>query len=160
MSDLVIVIPFTADPDCDLDQMAEQMQAFFNSIQNHRLGENVGADIDNIDIVYQPTPYQCAADDYVILFAHGAQDRTTLYNNQGQQISMANATAKLTAINAQQTTRVLFMCCYSGLAGHIGANWKIANPGQETFGGDSAISNLYSSTRTQIYAVCAALFPL
>ena len=160
MADLVIVIPFTADPNCDLDQSAAEMQNFFNSIQNHVLGQNVGAQIDSINIVYEPDAYQCAAGDYVILFAHGGQDDTDLSNNQGQTITMDDAIAKLDAINADQVARVLFMCCFSGLAGHIGATWKAAHPAQQTYGGNSAISNLYAATRTQIRAVCLALYAL
>lgn len=160
MPNLVIVIPFTADPDCDLDQSAEEMQNFFNSIANHLLGENVGATVDNIVIVYEPTAYQCAAGDYVILFAHGGEEDTDLSNNQGQTITMDDAIAKLTAIGAQNTVRALFMCCFSGLAGHIGDTWKNGHPNQMTFGGNSAISNLYSATRTQIRAVCLALYEL
>lgn len=160
MPNLIIVIPFKVDPDCDLDESATKMQTFFGSIANHHLGENVGADIDNIVIVHQPTRYRCAAGDYVILFAHGAKENTNLYNNQGQQITMVNAIKKLTTIEAQNATRLLCMCCFSGLVGHVGTIWRANHADQETYGGDSAISNLYSSTRTQIYAVCKALYEL
>jgi len=160
MPDLVIVIPFNADANCDLDQGAADMQTFFNSITNHVLGENVGAAINSINIVHQPTQYQCAAGDYVILFAHGGEEDSVLSNNRGETITMNGAIAKLTAINAGAAARVLFMCCFSGLAGHIGTQWKATHGAQETYGGNSAISNLYSVTRTQIRAVCAALYPL
>ena len=160
MPNLVILIPFKADPECDLDQNATEMQQFFNSIENHRLGENVGATVDAINIVYQPDEYECAEGDYVIIFAHGGEDDTELSNNQGQTISMDGAITELEAIGAQNTTRVLCMCCYSALEGHIGAVWKGDHEDQETYGGSSAIANLYSSTRTQIRAVCLALFEL
>jgi hypothetical protein len=160
MPNLVIVIPFTANPQCDLDQSATEMQQFFDSIVNHQLGMNVGTAINNIVIVHEPTPYQCSVGDYVLLFAHGAKKDSDLSNNQGQVITMDNTIAKLTAIGTQNTARLLCMCCFSSLQGHVGSAWKNAHTTQETYGGDSAISNLYSSTRTQIRKVCAALFEL
>jgi hypothetical protein len=160
MPNLVIVIPFNADATCDLDISATEMQTFFNGIANHYLGNNLGSQINNINIVYQDTQYNCAAADYVIVFAHGGKEDSELSNNRGQVITMDNAINKLTDIDAQNTERLLCMCCFSGLPDHIGAVWKDQHAAQETFGGDSAISNLYSSTRTQIKTVCLALFQL
>jgi hypothetical protein len=160
MPNLIIVIPFNPDIDCDLDISATEMQTFFNSIVNHDLGDNIGSQINNINIVYQNTQYVCAAADYVIVFAHGGKDDSDLSNNQGQVTTMANAIDKLIDIGAQHTARMLFMCCFSGLANHIADVWKDQHADQETFGGNSAISNLYSSTRTQIKSVCLALYEL
>lgn len=160
MSNLVILIPFNPDPDCDLDLQATTMQEFFDSIANHRLGDNVGAEIDNINIIYRLTPYACAEDDYVIIFAHGGPENSDLANNQGQVTSMADAITKLEAIEAQNTQRLLCMCCYSRMEGHIGAVWKAQYGKQETFGGNKDIATLCSNTRTQIRAVCLALSEL
>jgi len=100
--------------------------------------------------------------DFVILFAHGAPDDTRLWNNVPgvAAVTLAQATGQLNAIGAANTARVLFMCCFSALANHIAATWKQANPQQSTFGGNAAISNFYSSTRTQIRSICAALYEL
>ena len=84
MPDLVIVIPFAADERCDLDQSAGNMKEFFDLIRNHRLGENVGAVVNDIVIVHEPTAHQCAEGDYVILFAHGDRGDSNLTNNRGQ----------------------------------------------------------------------------
>lgn len=160
MPDLIIVIPFTADANCDLDQYAMEIQQFFNQITNHNLGENIGTEIDHIRIVHKPTDFSCNNGDFVILFAHGSREATALYNNQGEMITMDKAIAKLISIHAHKAKRLLFMCCYSGLDGHIGSVWKGNNSAQETLGGNTDISNLYTSTRTQIRSVCGALFEL
>ena len=160
MPNLVILIPFDPDPECDLDQSATQMMDFFNSIQNHLLGENVGAVVASIDVVFLGTDYQCQPGDYVIIFAHGAAEDSELSNNQGQTATMDEAIAELAQIGAQNAARLLCMCCYSGSPQHIGPVWRAANPNQPTYAGACPISNLYSTTRTQIRAVCAALLPL
>lgn len=159
MPDLVILIPFAPNPACDLDQQADQLQAFFNQIVNHEIGPNVGAQIANIFVLHAGMNHQCAAGDFVILFAHGAENDTRLWNNvQGvPPVTLAQATGQLNAIGAANAARVLFMCCFSALANHIAATWKQAHAPQSTFGGNAAIANLYSSTRTQIYRICAAL---
>ncbi len=162
MPNLVILIPFAPNPKCDLDQQAGQLEAFFNQIANHEIGPNVGAQINNVIVLHTGSNYQCAAGDFVVLFAHGAQNDTRLWNNVPgvAPITLAEATGQLNAIGAAKTTRILFMCCFSGLANHIAAIWKKAHPGQSTFGGNAAIANLYSSTRTQIYRICFALYEL
>ncbi|ANE75142.1 MULTISPECIES: hypothetical protein [Dickeya] len=157
MPNLVIVIPFTADVNCDLDRGATDMRNFFNSIANHNVGENIGTQINQIDIVYRNTVYNCANGDYVIVFAHGGDNNTVLANNQGQTITMNNTIGLLENIGVNNTARVLFMCCFSGVQGHIARVWKARHPAQQTYGGNGVIANLYSSTRTQIRAVCAAL---
>jgi hypothetical protein len=160
MSNLVILIPFKADTCCDLDQGAAEMKDFFDGIDNHRLGDNIGAQINNIHIIHKATSYTCAMDDYVILFAHGGKEDSDLTNNRKQTITMTDAIIKLTAIGAQNAVRLLCMCCFSALEGHIAAKWKAGHKRGETYGGNCAISNLYSSTKRQIYSVCAALYRL
>jgi hypothetical protein len=162
MPDLVILIPFAPNPKCDLDQQAAGLQAFFDQIDNHRIGPNVDAQITNVIVLHKGINHQCAAGDFVLLFAHGAQDDTRLWNNVPDvaPVTLAEATGQLNAIGAANTTRILFMCCFSALANHIAAIWKQTYRQQSTFGGDAAISNLYSSTRTQIYSICAALHQL
>lgn len=157
MPDLIIVIPFAPDQDCDLDRGATDMKVFFDKINNHRLGEHIGAEINGIVIAYKDDDVECEDGDYVILFAHGAEHTSTLYNNVGQEITMEDALEELTAIRAQTAERVLFMCCYSAREDHIGRVWKDDHEDQATFGGEHDIATLYSATRTQIKTVCFAL---
>ena len=162
MSNLVILIPFAANPKSDLDDTAGKLRDFFNKISNHLLGENINATIDNIKVVYltdHETDHEieCQNKDYVILFAHGSNEDTNLYNNKGAKTSMAQTIQKLEEIHAQHTKRVLFMACFSGYEGHIGTTWKTKYPQQEVFASQVSISNLYSSTRRTITGVCRAL---
>jgi hypothetical protein len=161
MANLVIIIPFTADPDCDLDNEANNLLNFFQNLRGNAasvpLGANVGVNISNINIVYPETNHAVAEGDYVILFAHGGQDDSALTNNMGQSITVDAAAALLAAKMAQNAAKLLCMCCYSALQTHIAQVWRAEHPQQQTYGSDSAISNLYSSTRQSIRAVCAAL---
>lgn len=156
MSNLIIYIPFNQDNNCDLDTGASEMRDFFGQIQNHVLGENVNRQINNINILYLNDHYNCAADDVVILFAHGSNNRTDLVNNIDQTINMPQAISNLEQIGAQRAFRVLFMCCFSSLDDHIADRWKRTH-NRQTYGSNTVIGNLYSSTRTTITRVCAAL---
>lgn len=159
MPDLVILIPFAPNAACDLDKQADGLREFFNQIEDHKIGPNVGAQIAKIVVLHVGMNHQCAAGDFVILFAHGDKNDTRLWNNvQGvPPVTLAEATGQLNAIGAANAARVLFMCCFSALPNHIGAIWRQAHANQSTFGGDAAIGNLYSSTKSQIWKICFAL---
>lgn len=157
MADLVIVIPFAANKQCDLDQTATEMKTFFDSITNHELGSHVDAEIAKLRIVNKDDSVKCKGGDYVILFAHGAKESTKLYDNLGGSISMGDTIEKLAALDAHKAERVFFMCCYSAREGHIGCEWKAGHEDQTTFGGEKDIAKLWSATRKQIYNVCVAL---
>lgn len=160
MPNLSILIPFDPDQRSDLDQGAAELKKSYDSIENHFLGQNIGAEIDGISILYRATKHRCTSNEYLIVFAHGGKAETGLSNNQGQAATMREVTSLLANIGAANSKKILFMCCYSALRGHIADKWKSDFTNQEVYGGDSVISNLFSSTRTQIRAVCAALFQL
>lgn len=157
MPDLVIVIPFNANQESDIDTGAADMQNYFNTAESKFIGQNVGSDIGKIEIAHLPTPHTCAIGDYVIVFAHGGWNSTNLTNNKNGVTSLNDTMAKLAEIRAERAARILFMCCFSGLDGHIASVWKAANPNQHIYGGSDVISYLYKSTRKGIIGVCLAL---
>jgi hypothetical protein len=158
MANLIILIPFPANPNCDLDQGAADLQQRFNLMPpDPVLGDNVNREIHSVVILNFGSQYACGPDDCVILFAHGGQLDTGLSNNQGANITMNNAIQALAQIGAGTTARVLFMCCFSALDGHIAAVWAAGYPNQSTFGGFAAIATLFNATRHGIRGVCLAL---
>jgi hypothetical protein len=158
MSRIIILLPFQKKTQSDLWLSATELRTFFyEEGTSTKIGENIGADVEGIDIIYLTDNYDCNHGDYVIVFAHGADSNTNLYDNKGGVTSSLAVRKKLDIIQAQRVEKVLFMCCYSALDNHIARVWKKANQGQTVYGGNSAISNLYSATRTQIRTICFAL---
>lgn len=162
MAKLFIFIPFNEgllNKSVDLPKDAIQFQTEFAGMTNRRIGENINADIARIEVVYANTAFTVTAADYIIVFAHGDKDiANTLYSNTPKLTTpVATAITKLESVGAQNALKILFMCCFSGLAGHIAVTWKTRYRAKVVYGGDAAISSLYSGTRTQIKACCLAL---
>ena len=159
MANLIIVIPFKPDESCDLDQMSSDFQKALAASSKKSLPENVAAEVQEIKIIYRNDDYTCEKEDVVICFGHGGEDNSTLSNNQGQSITATETIQKLEAIGAQNTRRLLFMCCYSAMEGHLAPQWKSKYPSQTTFGGPADIARLYAGpTRSGLFTgVCTAL---
>lgn len=163
MATLFILIPFPQnqlDMHKDLPPQADQFEQEFAGLTNKKIGENIGAEIkDGISVVYVDTDFTVSDEDYIIVFAHGAKDvPSKLYSNDPSlSVTVSNVISKLEQADAQEAQKILFMCCFSSLTGHIAATWKKKHKSQVVYGGNAAISNLYSATRTQIRACCAAL---
>lgn len=164
MATLFILIPFKKKQLNMLKDLPPQADSFaleFAGLKNKNIGENIGATIDGgISVVYADSDFTVGEDDYIIVFAHGAkQAPSKLYSNDPSlSVSVSEVIAKLEATGAQHAEKILFMCCFSALEGHIAITWKDRHEDQVVYGGSSAISNLYSSTRTQIKSCCLALF--
>ncbi|WP_118973217.1 hypothetical protein [Taibaiella koreensis] len=166
MAKLFIFIPFEeneVDKSKDLPEQAIEFAGTFAKMSNKRIGENIDAEIrEGIEVVYLDSDFTVSAADYIIVFAHGSKNTAgKLYSND-PQLSVATSIVidQLKEAQAQRAQKILFMCCFSALAGHVAAAWKGEYRNQVVYGGDAAISNLYSATRTQIRACCKALFQL
>lgn len=158
MGKLIILIPFSVRAQSDLLANALELKHFFDApTTQKKIGENVGATIDAIEIKFLDDPCTCYDDDYVIVFAHGSNKDTKLYDNQGHSTTMAKTIEKLVDMDADETRKVLFMVCFSALPGHIAPVWKARETHQAVYGGSAVIANLYSSTKSQIYSICKAL---
>lgn len=162
MGNIVILIPFgpsnarnalAADP--------EGLQAaFIRYGQPQDIGNNINGNVTGVQIVYPNTAYNCNADDYVIILAHGSSQNTNLYVSSYSPVHITRDVAiqELNRIGAANAERVLCMVCFSSSPDHIGAEWKANHGGQTVFASDDAIANLYSTTRSGlIRQVCAAL---
>lgn len=158
MGKLIFLIPFSVRAQSDLLANAEELKTFFEKPTTlKKIGENVGATIDAIEIKFLDDDSTCYDDDFVIVFAHGSNKDTKLYDNQGNSTTMAKTIEKLVDMDADEAQKVLFMVCYSALQGHIAPVWKAKVPNQTVYGGSQVIANLYSSTSSQIYSICKAL---
>jgi len=166
MATLFILIPFKENEVIktkDLPKDAIDFRDQFALMSNKRIGENIGSDVTGgISVVYLDTRFTVTANDFIIVFAHGASTvADKLYSNEPQlQTATGVVITQLEAAQAQTAAKILFMCCFSALAGHIAVTWKARYRNQVVYGGDAAISNLFSATRTQIKSCCLALFKL
>lgn len=122
-----------------------------------KFGENIGAKIERIHLVYLGNNLVLDRGDYMIVFAHGGEDDTDLSNNMGSKSTMNAVIEKLKAMEADNAEKILFMTCFSALEGHIAPEWKRQNPKQSVFGTDRASSNLWSRGKSGIRAICMAL---
>ncbi|CAE7562195.1 trmH [Symbiodinium sp. CCMP2456] len=159
MVNLIILIPFAADENCDLDQMSSAFQRDLADSSKKSLPENVSAEVKEIKIVHSSDTYTCSEEDVVIVFGHGGKDNADLTNNQGQRATAKKTLEMLETMEAQTTRRILFMCCYSAMEGHLAHKWKAKYPTQMTFGGLADIASLYNGpTRSGLFTgVCKAL---
>ena len=148
MVNLIIFIPFEADENCDLADSSKKS-----------LPENVSAEVKEIKIVHSSDNYTCSEEDVVIVFGHGGKDNADLSNNQGQRATAKKTLEMLETMKAQTTQRILFMCCYSAVEGHLAQKWKAKYPTQMAFGGLADIASLYNGpTRSGLFTgVCKAL---
>ncbi|CAE7341691.1 trmH [Symbiodinium microadriaticum] len=144
MVSLIILIPFAADENCDLDQMSSTFQSDLADSSKKSLPENVSAEVKEIKIVHSSDTYTCSEEDVVIVFGHGGKDNADLTNNQGQRATSKKTLEMLETMKAQTTRRILFMCCYSAMEGHLAHKWKAKYPSQMTFGGLADIASLYN----------------
>ncbi|MDB9495396.1 hypothetical protein PN441_02580 [Spirulina major CS-329] len=160
-SNLVIVIPFPKDEECDLDKDAKAMWLEFNKPEIcSTIKGTINQKINSIQILHQEDQnYECTQNDHVILFAHGGKKHTNLVNNQGKEITRENAAKILLGIKADIAKQVYFMCCFSSLEGHIGDFWKqkYSSQNEKIYGARTDVSTFYSGTRRSITKVCSAL---
>jgi hypothetical protein len=162
MAKLFFFIPFKKNKlkaDKDLAQQANEFSNTFSGMTNERIGNNIGDEIDEgISVEYIDSNFTVTADDYIIVFAHGGEDDDKLCSNAPKLTTDVDTViTKLEAADAEQAAKILFMCCYSSHTDHIAKIWKRKHAGQAVYGSDTAISNLYAATRTQIRNCCAAL---
>jgi hypothetical protein len=166
MATLFILIPFRENDIIKTKDLPKEAIAFrdeFATMSNKRIGDNIGETVaGGISVVYLDSRFAVTADDFIIVFAHGSDlVADKLYSNDPRlQTPTADVIAQLEAGRAQTARKILFMCCFSALPGHIAVTWKAKYRAQVVYGGNAAISNLYSATRTQIRACCLALYTL
>ncbi|MCW3464737.1 hypothetical protein [Chitinophaga nivalis] len=165
MPTLFVFIPFNQhelSPTKDLPLQANELYLAFQAVSNKRIGENIGALISSVQVVYLDSQFTVTNQDYIIVFAHGSKDaKNWLFSNVPPlEIKATDAMNVLIASSANKAVRILFMCCFSSLDGHIGQLWEAKYPNQTIYAGNAAISNLFSATRTQIRSCCLALFEL
>lgn len=162
MAKLFIFMPFNKAQLQQQQDLPPQAMDFYNTFQtvtNKRIGDNIGAEISSVEVVYADSAFTVTDKDYIIVFAHGGKDSNDLSSNIPQVfVSEKVVMDRLSQKKAYNAQKILFMCCYSALNDHIAQAWKKNYRGQTVYGGDSAISNLFSATRTQIKTCCLALF--
>jgi hypothetical protein len=76
--------------------------------------------------------------DTLVVNAHGADGTDTkLYDNTagaGGKRTVGQLTADLNALSAQNAARVVFVVCFSAVAGHVARTYKANNPTQTVYG--------------------------